>query len=274
MARRTEIPLPRPLRHVAATRYLTPLREGGSLPGLVEAEDDGLYVLKFSGAGHGLRALTAEVIAGELGRALGLPIPELVIVDVDPVLASAEPDQEIQDLLRRSGGLNLGVDFLPGSISFDPAARPIIDAELAAEIVWFDALVMNVDRTARNVNLLVWHRAPWLIDHGSALYVHHTWREPGAHARRPFPEIRDHVLLPYASSIVAADARMQPRVDRRLLEAVVGQVPEAWLVQGEVYSDAGALREAYVTYLLDRLADPRAWVDAAESARQAAQEAA
>jgi hypothetical protein len=274
MARRTETPLPTPLRHVTATRYLTPLREGGSLPALVEADDDGLYVLKFSGAGHGRRALTAEVIAGELGRALGLPVPELVIVDLDPVLAGAEPDPEIQDLLRRSGGENLGVDFLPGSISFDPAARPTLDPEVAADIVWFDALVMNVDRTARNVNLLLWHRAPWLIDHGSALYVHHTWRDPRGHARRPFPEIRDHVLLPYASSIVAADARSEPRIDRRLLEAVVDQVPEAWLSDDDSFPDARALRAAYVTYLLDRLAGPRSWVDVAEAARAAAGEAA
>src|SRR5829696_5398312 len=162
------------LRSVAATRYVTPLREGGSLPGLVEAEDDGLYVLKFRGAGQGIKALVAEVIAGELARALGLRVPELVLVELDPLLGRAEPDPEIQDLLLASGGLNLGVDFLPGALSFDPAAEPDVDPELAASVVWLDALVTNPDRTAKNVNVLLWHGRLWLIDHGAALYFHHA----------------------------------------------------------------------------------------------------
>jgi hypothetical protein len=262
-------PVVEPLRMVTATRYVTPLREGGSLPGLVEADDDGLYVLKFSGAGQGPKALIAEVVAGELARALGLPVPELVLVQVDPAFGAAEPDPEIQQLLERSPGVNLGLDFLPGALAFGPAADPELDPELAADIVWFDALVTNVDRTPRNVNLLVWHRRTWLIDHGAALYVQHTWRDPAAHAIRSFGEIGGHVLLPYASSIVAADARLEPRISRSLLEAIVDQVPDAWLAGEPAFSDVHAARAAYVDYLARRLAPPRAFVAAAEDARLA-----
>jgi len=258
-----------PLRTVVATRYLTPLREGGSLPALVEADDDGMYVLKFTGAGQGPKALVAELIAGELARALGLPVPEVVLVQIDPAFGAAEPDPEIQELLERSPGLNLGLDFLPGALSFDPAAWPELDQDLAADVVWFDALVTNIDRTPRNVNLLVWHRRPWLIDHGAALYVQHTWRDPGEHADRPFVEIRDHVLLPYASSIAAADARLGPRVTRHLLETIVAQVPDAWLAGERAFTSLAATRAAYVDYLVRRLAPPRAFVDAAEDARLA-----
>jgi HipA-like protein len=257
------------LRTVTATRYVTPLREGGSLPGLLEANDDGLYVVKFQAAGQGPKALVAELLAGELGRALGLLVPEIVLVELGAVLGNAEPDPEIQDLLVRSAGLNIGLDFLPGALPFDPAAgnRPGADApaaSLAADIVWFDSLITNVDRTARNVNLLVWHRRLWLIDHGAALYVHHTWRDPAAHARRPFERIADHVLLPYAGSIVEADGRLAPRVTAELLEAIVGAIPDVWL--GE---DAHDQRRAYVEYLLRRLEAPRTFVEEAERARGA-----
>src|SRR4051812_39238736 len=189
------------LRSVVATRYVTPLREGGSVPALVEADDDGLYVVKLLGAGHGRKALVAELVAGELARHLGLPVPDLVLVELDGALAKAEPDGEIQDLLERSAGTNIGLDFLPGSMAFAPAIPPAPDPQLAAAVVWLDALTTNVDRTARNPNLLVWHRRLYLIDHGSALYVHHTWKDPAAHARRPFPQVRDHVLLPFAGPI-------------------------------------------------------------------------
>ena len=192
------------MRTVLATRYVTPLREGGSLPGLVEADDDGLYVVKFRGAGQGPRALVAEWLAGEIGRAIGLAVPDLVAVEVDPALGDAEPDEEIHDLVRASAGLNLGMDFLPGALTFNPAAATagaVIDPAFAADVVWLDALVTNPDRTAQNPNLLVWHGRPWLIDHGAALYIHHTWRDPDEHARRPFERIRDHVLLPFAASI-------------------------------------------------------------------------
>jgi hypothetical protein len=182
-----------PLRTVTATRYVTPLREGGSLPGLVEADDDGLYVLKFRGAGQGLKALIAEVIAGELARALGLAVPEIVLMEVDPALGAAEPDPEIQDLITGSAGVNVALDFLPGSMPYTPAAGTQPSPELAAEVVWLDALVSNVDRTPRNPNLLVWHERMWLIDHGAALYFQHRDWDPEADARRPFPAIADHV---------------------------------------------------------------------------------
>ena len=201
------------LRTVAATRYVTPFREGGSLPGLCEADDDGLYVVKFHGAGQGPKALVAEVIVGELARALGLPVPELVLVELDARFAAGEPHWEVKELLDRSPGTNLGVDFLPGALGFAPAVGPAPDPGLAAAFVWLDALTLNVDRTPRNPNLLVWHRRLYGIDHGAALYVQHRWedvaRDP-EHARRPFRQVRDHVLLPFAGSIVEADARLAP----------------------------------------------------------------
>jgi hypothetical protein len=255
-----------PIRTVTATRYVTPLREGGSLPGLLEADDDGLYVVKFHGAGQGPRVLVAELIAGELGRALGLPVPEIVLVELDPALAPAEPDSEIQELLARSPGLNLGLDFLPGAMAFRPMTQ--LDPALAADIVWFDGLITNIDRTVKNVNLLTWHGRLWLIDHGASLYIHFTWRDPAEHARRPFPKLADHVLLPYASSIAGADARLAPRVSRELLERIVASVPDEWLQGG-----AGAMdqpdrhRQAYVEYLLARLESPRHFVEDADRAR-------
>src|SRR5215210_8973203 len=185
------------LRTVKATRYVTPLREGGSLPAIVEADDDGLYVLKFRGAGQGPKALIAELLAGELARALDLPVPEIVYVEVAAELARTEPDPEIQDLIRASAGLNLALDYLPGSIAFDPAAEKV-EATLASAVVWFDAFTTNVDRTARNTNMLMWHRKLYLIDHGAALYFHHNWENHLARSRSPFKQIKEHVLLPYA----------------------------------------------------------------------------
>jgi hypothetical protein len=204
------------LPRIEATRYVMALREGGSLPGLVEGSDDGLYVVKFRGAGQGVKALLAEIVAGELARALGLTIPDLVLVDLDPALARAEPDRHYQDLLAASAGLNLGVDFLPGALPFSPVAGPLPDAELAAAIVWFDALVTNVDRTVRNTNMLQWHDRLWLIDHGAALYFHHAPQEPG-YERSPFAQIAEHVLLPFAGSIRDADARLAPLVTDAVL---------------------------------------------------------
>jgi hypothetical protein len=242
------------LRTVTATRYVTPLREGGSLPALVEADDDGLYVVKFRGAGQGPKALAAEIVAGEAARALGLPVPELVFVDVDPQLAGAEPDPEIQDLLDASAGQNLGMDFLPGALPFSPARPP--EPALAADVVWFDALMLNVDRTPRNPNLLRWHGRTWLIDHGAALYVHHGGGDVLAAAGSRFPAIRDHVLLPYASSVAEADARLRGRLDRPALEAIAALVPPGW-----------AGDSPYAEHLARRLEDPRAWVEEAEDAR-------
>ena len=261
------------MRTVVATRYVTPLREGGSLPGLVEADDDGLYVVKFRGAGQGPRALVAEWLAGELARAVGLAVPDLVGVEIDPALGDAEPDEEIHDLVSASGGLNVGMDFLPGALTFNPAvatAREMIAPEFAADLVWLDALVTNPDRSAQNPNLLVWHGRPWLIDHGAALYIHHTWRDPDEHARRPFDRIREHVLLPYAGSIVAADDRHAGRIDEPLLSGLVEAIPDAWLPDDQSIGDAAAQRGAYVRYLARRLETPRAFVEEAERARTAA----
>jgi hypothetical protein len=243
--------MPAVLRTVTATRYVTPLREGGSLPAIVEADDDGLYVLKFRGAGQGPKALAAEIVAGEIARGLGLPVPELVFVKVDRELARAEPDPEIQDLILASIGCNLGVDFLPGSLPYNPAHPP--DPELAASVVWLDALVENVDRTPRNPNLLRWHGNLWLIDHGASLFVHHGSGDPLAAAGRPFPAIRDHVLLPVAGSIAEADDRLAPLADPAAAAALV---PESW-------TDGAP----YAAHLEARLSEPREWVQEADRAR-------
>ena len=251
-----------PLRTVTATRYVTPLREGGSLPGLVEADDSGLYVAKFRGAGQGRKALSAEVISGELARAIGLPVPEQVLIEIGRAMGLAEPDPEIQDLIVASDGTNLGVDFLPGAAGYSPALAWKPDPGLAAEVVWLDALLTNVDRTPRNPNLLLWHERLWLIDHGATLYLHHRGLDPAAHARQPFPQIAEHVLLPAAGSIAEADDRLAPRIDRALLEAVVALVPPDWL--------AGEAPETYVDYLARRLEPPRLFAAEAEDARVAA----
>jgi HipA-like protein len=250
---------------IRATRYVTPLREGGSLPALMEADDDGLYVVKFRGAGQGPKALIAELLAGELARRLGLPVPELALVELDPVLGLAEPDPEIQDLISASAGLNLGVDFLPGALPFEPATGFPLDPALAAQVVWFDALLTNVDRTPRNPNLLVWHERLWLIDHGAALHVHHQTWDMASYAHRPFPPIRDHVLLPCAGSILDADEALADVADRSLLEELTDLVPEEWL--GE---HADERRAAYVDYLSLRLEGPREFAQEAERARLAA----
>ena len=244
-------------RSVVATRYVTPLREGGSLPALVEADDDGLYVLKFHAAAQGPRALAAELIAGEIGRALGLPVPEIVFIELDPVLAHAEPDPEIQALIAASGGLNVALDFLPGALPFNPVVGPVPTPQLAADIVWFDALVTNPDRTVQNPNILVWHGAPWLIDHGAALFIHHTWRDPAAHARRPFAHSRSHVLWPFIDSLVAADGRLAGRLDRDVIGEVVELIPDAWLSPESPVGGPGDQRRAYRDYLGRRLRTPR-----------------
>ena len=247
------------LQRIEATRYVTPLREGGSLPALVEASDDGLYVLKFRGAGQGRKALVAEVVAGELARALGFTVPELRLVELDAALGKAEPDPEIQDLLEASIGLNLGVDFLPGALPFNPAAGPPPEPALAAEIVWLDALVTNVDRTAKNTNMLLWHGRLWLIDHGAALYFHHAAERTEGHERTAFQAIAEHVLLPFAGSIPDADARLADRVTTELLQEVVAMVPADWL--------NGDDPQVYVDYLAGRVTAPRLFVDEAERAR-------
>jgi hypothetical protein len=257
------------IKTVTATRYVTPLREGGSLPAIVEADDDGLYVLKFRGAGQGPKALIAELVTGELGRALGLPVPELVLVELDPALAKAEPDAEIRELIAASGGTNVGLDYLPGALAFTPAVGPAPDPQLAAAVVWLDGLTMNVDRMPQNPNLLVWHGRLHLIDHGASLYIHHTWMDPARHARQPFARIADHVLLPFAASIDETDARLAPLVTPELLERLVGDVPDDWLGDRTAFPEPAAERRAYVDYLQRRLEAPRAFVEEAERARRA-----
>lgn len=255
-----------PPRTVAATRYVTPLREGGSMPAVVEADDEGLYVLKFRGAGQGARALVAEWVAGEIGRALGLPVPEIVFIDLDPELARTEPDPEIQDLIRASAGLNLALDYLPGAVAFDPVAEKP-DPDLASQVVWFDAFVSNVDRTPRNTNLLVWHRKLALIDHGAALYFHHGWDGGGANAGNAFPLIKDHVLLPWATRIAQNDGALAAKLDEAKLAAIVASLPDLWLQGPDAFADPDAQRAAYVGYLTKRLAERERFVEEAIRAR-------
>jgi hypothetical protein len=246
------------MRTLTATRYVAPLHEGGSLPAIVEGEDNGLYVLKFRGAGQGARALVAELIAGELARAAGLPVPEIVFAELDPDLARTEPDPEIQELIRASGGLNLAVDYLPGSVMFDPVAdKP--EGLLASSIVWLDALVTNLDRTAKNANLLMWHRKLWMIDHGAALYFHHATSDFMSRAKDPFPAVKDHVLLRFADAIAQADASLAPRLAPEVIAGVVALVPPEW------ERDPGR----YIDYFTARLASPRAFVEEAIRARSA-----
>ena len=234
------------MREVKATRYVTALREGGSLPGLVEADDDGLYVVKFRGAGQGPGALVAEVVAGELGRAIGLAVPELVRIDISPALGHAEPDPEIQELIEASPGMNLGMDFLPGALPFTLPADSF-DPDLAADIVWFDALVTNIDRTARNPNLLTWHRQTWLIDHGAAFFRQHGDEPLSRTALSPIPMLKEHVLLPVASSLAAAGGRLS-QAALPAIEASVNEVPDDWLGPEPDLS-----RSEFIGYLTRRL---------------------
>jgi len=254
------------VRTVIASRYVTPLREGGSLPAIVEADDDGLYVLKFRGAGQGPKALIAELVAGEIGRLAGLPVPDIVFAELPPDLARTEPDAEIQSLIGASAGLNLALDYLPGSVNFDPLVfQP--DARLASAIVWFDAFVCNVDRTARNVNMLIWHRRLWLIDHGAALYFHHAWNQRDHHALTPFPLIKDHVLLKSARMLAEVDAEMRARIDIDKIAAIVELIPDAWLADDAGFMGKSQQRDAYLNYFTARLASSDIFVKEAIHAR-------
>ncbi len=234
------------------------------MPAIVEADDDGLYVLKFRGAGQGAKALIAEIIGGELARAMGLPIPELVLMELDPDMARTEPDPEIQHLIRASGGLNLAVDYLPGSITFDPIVdQP--EAALSSAIVWLDALISNVDRTARNANMLMWHRKLWLIDHGASLFFHHALLHPAYTTKSAgqFPQIKDHVLLPLATALPETDARLSAWLTRDIIDEILSAIPDSWLSVDEQPADPAERRAAYAEYLLRRLEGPRAFAETA-----------
>jgi hypothetical protein len=255
------------MKLVTATRYVTPLREGGSLPAIVEGDDSGLYVAKFRAAGQGTKALVAELVAGELARAAGLRVPEIVLLRVDAALGRNEPDSEIRALLKGSVGVNLGLDYLPGSLTFDPVAGPPPPPDEASAVVWFDAFVTNVDRTAKNPNLLSWHRRLWLIDHGASLYFHHAWGAAQDPAATPFPAIRDHVLLPWASGIRAAGERAARSLGRDVAARVLAEVPDDWLDGEPRFASAREQREAYVRHLERRLGAAAAFVEEAERAR-------
>ena len=252
------------LRIVNATRYVLPLREGGSLPAIVEADDLGMYVVKFRGAGQGVRALIAELIAGEIGRVLGLRVPEIVLVNLDPALGRNEPDYEIRQLLKASPGTNLGLDYLPGSAMFDPAAGDRADPDEASRLVWLDAFTMNVDRTPRNANLLVWHGKLYPIDHGAALYFHHDWESREAKVSSPFTQIGEHVLLPWAAQVAEAGEKARDVLTRERLETIVGLAPDEWL---EPMGAAAEIRAGYVEFLESRLSAWRIFEQEAQDAR-------
>jgi hypothetical protein len=256
------------MRTVTARRYVTPLREGGSLPAIVEADDDGLYVLKFRGAGQGSKALIAELLAGEIGRLAGLPVPEIVFANLPAELARTEPDSEIQDLIQKSAGLNIALDYLPGSVTFDPLVY-VPDPQLASAIVWFDAFVCNVDRTVRNVNMLIWHRRLWLIDHGASLYFHHAWTHHDQQALNPFPMIKDHVLLNMASALADVDEQLASLLTADKLANIVDLIPDSWLPEDQGFAGKNGQREAYLNYFTARVQSSAIFVQEAIRARSA-----
>jgi hypothetical protein len=257
----------REIRTVNVTRYVTPLREGGSLPAIAEADDDFLYVLKFRGAGQGIKALIADLIGGEIARSLGLKVPEIVFASLDTAFGRTEPDEEIQDLLKASVGLNLGLHYLSGAITFDPATAKI-DPLLASRIVWLDCLLTNVDRTARNTNLLWWRRELWLIDHGAALYFHHSWQHWQEQAVKPFLQVKEHVLLPWATELEAVDREYRQLLQPGSIKQVVDMIPEEWLSADPQEAMAGERRQVYIDFLTLRLQSSAVFVKAAQDARQ------
>ena len=253
------------LRTVNVTRYVTPLREGGSLPAIAEADDGFLYVLKFRGAGQGIKALIAELIGGEIARTLGFKIPELVFANLDEAFGRTEPDEEIQDLLKASVGLNLALHYLSGAITFDATVTKV-DANLASQIVWLDCLLMNVDRTPRNTNMLIWHKELWLIDHGAALYFHHSCHNWEEQAKRPFVQIKDHVLLPLATELDTVDSEFRPILTQQRIRSIVNLIPDEWLI--DEFESTEEHREAYVQFLLMRLANSNIFINEAKHARE------
>lgn len=257
------------IRTVTATRYIHPLREGGSVPAVVEADDGEMYVMKFVGAAQGPKALIAELVAGEIARALGLRLPEIVLIELDPVLGRSEPHPEIRDLIQASGGLNLALRYLPSAFAYNPLLKPPVDAALASAIVWFDAYVTNVDRTPRNVNMLLWQEELWLIDHGAALYFHHDWSDYLERSRSPFAFIRQHVLLPRASKVCEADERLRPLLTEAVLRQITDAIPSGWLGQEAQFATTDDHRAGYLAYLTARLATADIFVQEAVNARAA-----
>lgn len=255
------------LRTVDVTRYITPLREGGSLPALAEADDDFKYVLKFKGAGHGVKALIAELLGGEIARILGLPVPELVFANLDESFGRTEADEEIQDLLQGSQGKNLALHFLSGAINFDPAVT-VVDADLASKIVWLDAFITNVDRTFRNTNMLIWHKELWLIDHGASFYFHHSWSNWETHAKSTFSLIKDHVLLPQANDLEQADIDFKKILTEENIEKITALIPEEWLDWEDTDETPEQIREVYSQFLKIRLANSEIFIKEAQNARK------
>ncbi len=256
------------LRHIQVTRYVTPLREGGSLPAIVEADDDFLYVLKFKGAGQGVKALIAELIGGEIARVLGLRVPELVFAHVDEAFGRTEPDEEIQDLLKASTGLNLALHYLSRSITYDPAVTTV-DPLLASQIVWLDCFLINMDRTVRNTNMLWWHKELWLIDHGASLYFHHSWQGWEEKAIKPFALIKDHVLLPQASVLEEVDKSFRALLDSEIIHSIVKLIPDEWLAADTSFTSIEEHRSVYARFLITRLSHSSTFVKAAQDAGKA-----
>ena len=256
------------LRTVNVTRYISPLREGGSLPALAEADDGFKYVVKFRGAGHGTKALIAELIGGEVAKALGLLIPELVFVNLDEAFGRTEGDEEIQDLLQNSRGLNMGLHFLSGALTFDPVVNKV-DALTASQIVWMDALLTNVDRTVKNTNMLMWHSELWLIDNGAALYFHHSWQNWQKYALSPFVQVKDHVLLPYAEKLEEVDDAFCKILGDDKIHAIVDSIPADWLNWGGNDESVADLRKVYYDFLIERRNNSQLFVKQAQDARKA-----
>lgn len=255
------------MRHVNVTRYVTPLREGGSLPAIAEADDGFLYALKFRGAGQGIKALIAELIGGELARSLGLKVPELVFASLDEAFGRTEPDEEIQDLLKASVGMNLALHYLSGAITFDPAVNRV-DTEIASRIVWLDCLITNVDRTARNTNMLIWNKELWLIDHGAALYFHHSWTNWEDQSKKPFVQVKDHVLLPIADRLEETDREMKMLLTEERVREITGLLPDDWLLAMGVEESPEAIRDLYARFLLTRMENSSIFLKEALYARQ------
>ncbi|ETZ22505.1 HipA family kinase [Pedobacter sp. V48] len=255
------------LRTVNVIRYVTPLREGGSMPAIAEADDEFLYVLKFRGAGQGIKALIAEIIGGEIARALGFKVPEIVFANLDEAFGRTEPDEEIQDLLKASIGLNLALHYLSGAITFDPTVTTV-DAKLASQIVWLDCLLTNMDRTVRNTNMLIWHKELWLIDHGASLYFHHSMQNWEEQAVRPFALVKDHVLLPQASELEEVDAAFKTILTNELINSVVSLIPDQWLIDESGQETTEERRQVYSQFLISRVVNSEVFVKEAQNARE------